>query len=178
MITKPFIIAIAMLLCCPVTGDEFQVTLKEMNRAGILIWRITIPEDLYENEYLDTEWRIDNEKTKSGLHFKGVPAGQTATVILWTGEYVEYCANGSKGDPPEGMPYHISWPGTGKNTQSRHGRLLIPKGWEQTYGRLASGPHADNGWLMLQSNEKKAKTQCFAMLDYTYTTETEEKTTE
>jgi len=147
----------------------FPATLSEMNHAGVLIWKIRMPDDLEEGEFATTEWLIGGEVLESGLSFEGVPAGQTATVVLWTGEHTKYYADGFEGEPPPGMPYWLSFPGTGKSPANRHGVLTVPRGWEEPYGNLASGDYADNGWLMLRCNRKEDGTESyFANLEFTY----------
>lgn len=154
--------------------SPFPATLSEMDHAGVLIWKIRIPDDLKEGEYATTEWMIGGEVLESGLSFEGIPAGQTATVVLWTGEYLEYYGNGFAGEPPAGMPYWLSYPGMRKSPSSRHGRLVVPRGWEEPYGSLASGDYADSGWLMLRCNRKEEKTpRYFANLEFTYRTKSD-----
>jgi len=149
--------------------SPFPATLGEMNRAGVLLWKIWIPDDLRAGEYATTEWRIANEVFESGLSFEGVPAGQTATVVLWTDDYTKYYQDGMEGEPPAGMPYSLSFPGTGKSPTVRSGMLRVPRGWEEPYGNLGSGDYADSGWLLLRCNRKEDGTsRYFARLEFGY----------
>lgn len=155
----------------PVVYPEapFPATREELDDACLLVWRFQIPDDLAEGEYATTEWRIGDEIFESGLSFEEVAPGQTAMVLLWTGDFMQYLREGASGDPPDGMPYCIRYPGTRKSPIEKWGRMKVPKGWETAYGNLGSGDYLDSGWLMLQSNDEEAKTQrYFAFLELVY----------
>ncbi len=150
-------------------ASPFPASREEFEQTGLLVWRFKNPDDLAENEYATAEWRIGNEKMESGLNFEDVPPGQTAMVLLWTGDFMHYIREGGTGEPPDGMPYCIRYPGTRKSEVEKWGRMKVPKGWETSYGNLGSGDYLDSGWLMLQSNDKEAKTdRYFATLDLVY----------
>ena len=152
----------------------FPASGEELMQTGLLVWRLKNPEDLAENEYATTEWRIGDEVFESGLSFEGVPRGQIVMVLLWTGEFLQYYANDKAGDPPDRMPFCICYPGTRKFPERRWGRMNVPQGWEGPYGNLGSGGYVDGGWLMLRSNREERKTgRFFAFLELVYRFKTE-----
>ena len=155
----------------------FPATREELEDACLLVWRFEIPGDLAADEYATTEWRIGNEKIESGLSFEEVPPGETVMVLLWTGDFMHYIREGGKGDPPDGMPYCIRYPGPRQSQVEKWGRMTVPRGWETAYGNLGSGDYLDSGWLLLQSNEAEAKSErYFAFLELVYRFKTDRDT--
>jgi len=160
---------------------EIPISQKALDRTGVLFWRILLPDDLENHEYLSTEWRIGDEIAESGLNFRGIPAGQKVTITLWTASITQYYSDTIAHPSPEtvprpdGIPFVLTYKDENDKLRSRTGVLQVPIGYEEPYGNLATGDFADSGWLMLRCDRSKAKTSAyFAFLEAVWRT-TKEK---
>lgn len=147
----------------PTNSTPVPLSKKALEQTGILFWKFHLPEDLEEDEYFGTEWRIYEEVVESGLDLKGIPSGQDVTVTLWTASITQYYADTvhhrfpETVTRPEGIPFVITYLNEKGNLSRRTGVMTVPKGYEEPYGNLTSGDYADAGWLMLRCNREKAK---------------------
>ncbi|MEM1443106.1 MAG: hypothetical protein AAGF67_12240 [Verrucomicrobiota bacterium] len=147
----------------PTNSTSIPLSKKALDQTGVLFWKIHLPDDLEEGEYFGTEWRIHEDVVESGLDLKGVPPGQDVTITLWTASIVQYYRDTvyhrfpETVTRPEGIPFVITYLNEKGSLSSRTGVLIVPKGYEEPYGHLASGDYADAGWLMLRCNRERSK---------------------
>ncbi len=127
------------------------ISAEALADAGVLVWKIAIPDDLKAGEHSATVWFVEGKPYASDLDFKGVPPGSEATVVLWLGDVLSYWRNGFKGPRPEGIPFSVSCTDAKGRPKTRFGTLRIPPGYDELYSFLGSGPYADAGYLLLMS---------------------------
>lgn len=134
--------------------------------AGVLVWKIAIPDDLKAGEHSATVWLVEGKLYESDLDFKGVPPGGEATVVLWLGDVFGYWRNEFKGPRPKGIPFSVSCTDAKGRASIRFGTLRIPPGHDELYSFLGSGPYADEGYLLLMSTRTDREPVSFVRLEF------------
>lgn len=150
--------------------DENRITAQDfLDAAGILAWRIEVPEDLKDGEYLSLDWTfstVSGEKScvePGGLEIRDPRPGDLVKVFVWLRPWVD-----QQGEGLDGMKTCPIFQEPNGETRTQYGTLKIPRGFVDLNAHQATSSGPDGGWLMMMVNPDADDNRNACFLDFSY----------
>ncbi len=150
-IRRSFLIPFIFLVAHPLSGAFAEDGLTPpdyVDAAGIHSWRVKIPSDLDDDEYLTSHWFYptkDIPPVFTGIDFKEVLPGSTAKLFIWLGK-----GHILDAEKMRGMRYCLIYTGKDEKPARRDGMMKrIPTGFNELYTFQPSGKVAEIGSIIM-----------------------------